>query len=715
MTPMRFGDDGQVFSTTVPEDGSIPSSAHARTEPFARRNLIAAAVLAVGYFAGVQVGLALTFVPNPVSTLWPPNAILLAALLLMPPRVWPLLIAAVFPAHVLAETLLGVPLTMSLCWFVSNVAEALLGAAIMLRYLGAAPRFDRVRDLSVFLFAGVLVAPLLSSFLDASFVALVGWRYTDYWQVWRMRLFSNSLAALTLVPLIVIWFQRGIRSLRAVDLRQYAETSGMLICISVVSVLVFQRSHSPEASAVLMYAPLPLLMWAAIRNGVSTVSLCVAIVAMVAIFGVLSGRGPFNASAPADAAMAVQTFLIIAEASLMLLAASLAELRDARSASRRQEESLTLALGAARMGTWDWDIGRDRVAWRLGQAGAMRTRLHEAPLAKVLKRVHADDRETVRRTLQHALTKAEVQEIECRFMNRDGRPEWITSRGKVISDAHGNPQRMTGVYVDTTERKLQELQMRAHREQLAYLSRVALLGELSGALAHELNQPLAAILLNAQAASDEIDKPSPDLQEIGAILKDIVADDQRAGEVIRRLRALFIKGSVQTRPVAVHECIREVLALEHSHLMALKVTAHVQLATEIPPVLADWVQLQQVLLNLIVNACDAMQDNESVDRRLKIESSLAADGGVEIRVIDSGGGLADTERIFEPFFSTKDQGIGLGLAVSRTIIAAHRGRLWASQNPVRGATFHISLPAASGAVEGGAVSIGRAGRSGSAQ
>jgi two-component system sensor kinase FixL len=122
-----------------------------------------------------------------------------------------------------------------------------------------------------------------------------------------------------------------------------------------------------------------------------------------------------------------------------------------------------------------------------------------------------------------------------------------------------------------------------------------------------------------------------------------------------------------------------------------------------------------VLLNLIVNACDAMQDNESVDRRLKIESSLAADGGVEIRVIDSGGGLADTERIFEPFFSTKDQGIGLGLAVSRTIIAAHRGRLWASQNPVRGATFHISLPAASGAVEGGAVSIGRAGRSGSAQ
>lgn len=714
MTPMRFGEDSQVFSTTVAEDASTPSGANARTEPFARRHLIAAAVLAVGYFVGVQVGLALTFVPNPVSTLWPPNAIVLAALLLTPPRAWPLLIAAVFPAHVIAETLLGVPLTMSLCWFVSNVAEALLGAAIMLWYLGAAPRFDRVRDLSIFVFAGVLIAPVLSSFLDAAFVALVGWRYTDYWQVWRMRLFSNSLATLTLVPLIVIWFKRGIGPLRAVHLWQYAETGGMLICISVVSVLVFQRSHSPEAAAVLMYAPLPLLMWAAIRRGVSTVSLCVAIVAIVAIVGVLSGRGPFSASAPADAAMAVQTFLIIAESSLMLLAASLAELRDARSESRRQEESLTLALGAARMGTWDWDIGRDRVAWQLGQAEAMRTSVHEAPLAEVLKRVHADDREAVRRLLHDALAQAQVQEIECRFMNRDGRTAWITSRGKVIRDRDGNPQRMTGVYVDTTERKLQELQMRAHREQLAYLSRVALMGELSGAIAHELNQPLAAILLNAQAASAEIDKPSPDLQEIGAILQDIVADDQRAGEVIRRLRALFIRGSVQTRPVAVNQCISEVLALEHSHLMARKVTAEVHLAAGIPPALADWVQLQQVLLNLIVNACDAMQDNESADRRLKIESCVAADGGVEIRVIDTGHGLADAEKIFEPFFSTKDQRIGLGLAVSRTIIAAHRGRLWASQNLMRGATFHIHLPTASGAVEGGAASIGRAAQGGSA-
>ncbi len=710
---MRLGEDGQVLSAT--SGGDAPgTAARAVFGPVTRRNLTAACVLAVGYFVGVQVGLALTFFPNAGSTLWPPNAILLAALLLTRPRSWPLLIAAVFPAHLIAEVLLGVPLTMSLCWFVSNVAEALLGAAITLGYLRATPRFDRVRDLSVFMFAGVLAAPLLSSFLDASFVALVGWRYTDYWQVWQTRMFSNSLASLTLVPLIVIGCQAGSRRLREATLAESVETGALLVCICLVSILAFQRSHSPEASAVLMYAPLPFLMWAAIRLGVGAVSLCVAIVAMFAIFGVLGNRGPFIASAPADAAMAVQSFLIIAESSLMLLAASLAELRDARSASRRQEESLNLALAAARMGTWDWDISRNRVSWRLGQAGAVRTRMHEAPFAGVMNRVHVGDREMVGRAINDALAKAECGEIECRFVDGNGDIRWITSRGKVISGAHGHPQRMTGVYVDTTERKSQEVQMRAHREQLAYLSRVSIMGELSGALAHELNQPLAAILLNAQAARAEVDKSSPDLREIGAILEDVIADDQRAGEVIRGLRALFIKGAVQTQPVPVNQCIREVLDLEHSHLIARRVIAEVRLTTEIPPVLANRVQLQQVLLNLILNACEAMKDNESADRRLRIESSLAAGEGVEIRIVDCGHGLNDVEAVFEPFFSTKDHGIGLGLAVSRTIITAHGGRLWASQNSDRGATFHIRLPAASVALDSSEASPRGAGEGGPA-
>lgn len=665
---------------------------------FVPRTLAVAIVIAISYYAGVHVGLAtFTFEPNAISILWPPNAILLAALLLTPPRTWWLLIAAVFPAHLIAELSLGVPLTMTLCWFLSNVAEALLGAAIMVRYLGGPPHFDRIRDVSVFLIVGVVLAPAASSFLDVAFVALVGWRYTgEYWPLWRMRLFSNALATLTLVPLIVIWVRRGIQ-LRQASLAEYAEVAALLTGVCVTATMVFQQSHAPGESAMLMYAPLPFLMWAAVRRGVSGVSLCLIIVTMLAITGVLRDRGPFTYGAPESAALAVQVFLVIAASSLMLLAASLAELAHARAVALRQKESLNLALGAAQMGTWDWDIAGDRITWRVGQEG---TATREIPgssqsIDELLDRVHADDRAMVRRALNDALEQRESGEVECRFLCGDAGVRWITGKGKVLVDARGKPQRMIGVHIDTTQRKSQEMQERAQLSQLAHLSRVSILGELSGALAHELNQPLAAILTNAQAALLGMDGPSPDLREIAEILTDIVEDDHRAAEVIRRLRTLFMRGAVQMQRVDANECIREVLALEHSDLITRNVAIDVRLARGLPAVMADRVQLQQVLLNLIVNACDAMAANETGDRRLRIVSASNGDGGVEIEISDSGPGVENPEKIFEPFFSTKDHGVGLGLAICRTIIAAHRGRLWASNNATGGATLHISMPARS--------------------
>jgi two-component system sensor kinase FixL len=691
---MRSGDEASLMSSLSAGGARAPRSRRSWQQLLTPNNVLGSFALAAAYLLGVWVGIGLTFAPNPVSTLWPPNALVLAALLLTRPRVWPLLIATVFPAHLAAEIFLGVPLDMALCWFVSNIAEALIGAALILRLLGRMPRFDRVRDLSVFLFAGVVAAPLLSSFLDSYFVYVIGWRYTGYWEVWRVRLFSNVLATLTLVPMVLIWFQTGITQLRSGKAWKKLEVAALLASICIVSFLVFQRSHAPETSAVLMYAPLPLLMWAVIRHEPNVVVLCVSIVALFAITGVLDGRGPFIASSTANAAMAVQMFLIIVESSLLLLTASLGELRHARSAARRQEESLDLALGAARMGTWEWDLASDRLSWRIGRAGRSRLRTRAVPVAHMLTRVHADDRPVVQRAIEEALAGSGDGEVECRFVNRRGASQWITSRGKLLLDQFGNPRRMIGVYLDTSERKMQELQMRTHREQLTYLSRLSLMGELSGALAHELNQPLAAILLNAQAACVQIAAPNPNLRDITEILRDIVADDQRAGEVIHRLRALFLKGVVQVRPLAVNECIREVLALERSYLLAAKVTTHVQLADNLPRVAADRVQLQQVLLNLIVNACEAMSEDEPHERRLWIESVPGSNEKVDIVIRDSGPGIDDVDAVFEPFFSTKSTGIGLGLAVSRSIIAAHGGRLRASRNQPRGATFRITLPVA---------------------
>jgi two-component system, LuxR family, sensor kinase FixL len=222
-----------------------------------------------------------------------------------------------------------------------------------------------------------------------------------------------------------------------------------------------------------------------------------------------------------------------------------------------------------------------------------------------------------------------------------------------------------------------------------------MLGELSGSMAHELNQPLTAILSNAQAAQRFLADDQPDLSELRDILADIVAQDKRAGEVIRRLRLLLKKGEVQQQPLSVNEVVLEVLRLVRSDLVNQNFTACTELAPGLPHVRGDSVQLQQVLLNLVMNACEAMVGAATDARQLTIRTDRSEDGCVRVSVVDCGPGIAPEklEQIFESFYTTKAQGMGLGLAVCRSIITAHNGKLWAANNPGRGAAFHFTLPA----------------------
>jgi signal transduction histidine kinase len=239
-----------------------------------------------------------------------------------------------------------------------------------------------------------------------------------------------------------------------------------------------------------------------------------------------------------------------------------------------------------------------------------------------------------------------------------------------------------------------ELQLQEQRRESAHLSRVAILGELSGALAHELNQPLTAILSNAQAAQRILENEPASNPEVREILTDIVAEDKRAGEVIRRLRALLKKGETQLQPLDLNDVANDALELARADCVSRRVTLQRELAPSLPEVLGDRVQLQQVLLNLIVNACDAMRDNAQ-DNKIVIATASQDDGAVQVSVSDSGHGIRDAQmdRLFEPFFTTKDQGLGLGLTICRSIAGAHGGKLWAVNNSISGATFCMSLPA----------------------
>ncbi len=249
--------------------------------------------------------------------------------------------------------------------------------------------------------------------------------------------------------------------------------------------------------------------------------------------------------------------------------------------------------------------------------------------------------------------------------------------------------------IDITERLRAEKEVTEQRAELMHLSRVSSLGQLSGSLAHELNQPLAIILSNAEAAQQMLEAESPDIPELKEILKDIISEDLRAGEVIKSLRALLKRGETLLLPVSLNDATADVLRMLRSDLIGRGVTVHTDFAEPLPQVLGDYVQLQQVLMNLISNACDALLGNERSDRRLYI-STQSFGNKVSLTVRDQGCGLPEggVEQIFQPFFTTKRQGLGIGLAICRSIIASHHGRLWAESLPGQGTLLHMELPVA---------------------
>ncbi len=221
-----------------------------------------------------------------------------------------------------------------------------------------------------------------------------------------------------------------------------------------------------------------------------------------------------------------------------------------------------------------------------------------------------------------------------------------------------------------------------------------MLGELSGSLAHELNQPLTAILSNAQAAQRFLAQSPPRIDKLAEILTDIVKSDHRAEAVIQRLRSLLRKEESQRHPLDINEVVEESIRLMRSDLLSRQVEVSTDLADALPAVSGDRNQLQQVLLNFVINGCDAM-DGQEVDRRLLVRTQMTVHGNVEVSVVDRGAGIpvANLESIFEPFVTTKASGMGLGLAICKSIVEAHGGRLWATNNADGGATLHCELPA----------------------
>ena len=308
--------------------------------------------------------------------------------------------------------------------------------------------------------------------------------------------------------------------------------------------------------------------------------------------------------------------------------------------------------------------------------------------------LHPDDLNRFVDQWQAAVASGEPMEGQARVRRSDGEYRWLLIRNVPFRDESGSIGNWYGTAIDITERRHAEEELRDAREELARASQLTTMGEFAASIAHEINQPLAAIVTQGSAGLRWLKRETPDVHEASEAFAQIVNNGQRAADVIRGLRALAKKSGLQLATFDIDETIGDVLALTHGEVQRQGVVLHIDLAVREQPVLGDRVQLQQVLLNLILNAIDAMKAVTDRGRELAISSAVTDSGSVLISVRDSGTGLdpAIAERVFEPFVTTKADGLGMGLSICRSIIVAHGGRLWASPVVPHGTVFQFTVP-----------------------
>src|SRR5438094_2083801 len=664
---------------------SAARNANAISAGFDRQLLLVGLWVFAGYYLGCRLGFALTFQPHPISVLWPPNSVLVAALLLTPTRLWWFVLVAAFPAHLAAQLQSDVPPLMIMCWFISNASEAVIGAGLLHYVIGGPMRFTNLRKVGIFCLCDVFIGLFLSAVLDAAFVVWNHWGHDGYWELIRMRLSSNAVSALIIVPLIVTWVTHGVQPLRTASRSRYLEACAVFLGLLAVSYAVLYELRS-GADLALLFLPLPFLLWVAVRFGALGASTAISIVGFLAIWSASHGHGPFSSGTAEHNALSIQIFLIVLSIPLLFLATVIeervtgeTELRESESrfrivadaapvliwmagvdqlctffnkpwleftgrsmeqelgngwaegvhsddlqncldvytaafdarqpfvmqyrlrrndgtfrwvsdqgvprydaqgrfagyigscvdvtelvnkdaALRESEERMRMAAEAVNLGIWEWDLSKDEI-WATNARRALLgwPASGKITLKHFISRLHPGDRDRIRQAIDDAIHKGQDFDSEYRLVLPDGIVRWMATRGSVRLDAHGKPAQLLGISIDITARKQAELEAKQRRDELSHLSRVALIGEMSASIAHELNQPLAGIASNASAGQRFIDRGNIDLQEIRDLLTDISADARRASEVMRQIRGMIRKEQTPRQRINLNDIVMKVV------------------------------------------------------------------------------------------------------------------------------------------------------------
>jgi two-component system sensor kinase FixL len=643
---------------------------------------------------GNEIGSVLQYPDVGAAVLFPPYAALTAALLVAPRRHWFWYILAGSIAHFTTH---WPHWTLSWVLFAdaANIARALTAAATLRWLFGGPPRLDSLGALAIFVMSAALLAPAVGATIGAANVVFHGASET-YWRPWSAWFVSNALTGLAMLPALVAAFAFVAEGRRLpIERRRIGEALLLSAALGATCAAAFLFGGPDRRHLVLMlYAPLPVLMWAALRFGSAGASLALTAVALLAIWSVDRDTAPLLALPTDDNIITIQVFVLLTTVPVLCLAVvgrarqAVAQLYRALLASMEDHVASLDARGVVLEVNDSWRRFADSTDLPLFH------RVHPGADYLATCRAAAEGGDAIAARILDGVSDM-LNRAPRRFQieyddARDGRLDSYVLSVEALERSDGGA---VVTRANVTARRRAQLEIEEQRRELSHLARVAVLGQLSGALAHELRQPLTSILSNAEAARHLLHRGSADVEELSAILRDIIAEDKRASEVIHRLRALLKRGDARLQPVDTSELIADVLELAHAELITRRVTANAVVETGLSPLLGDKVQLQQVLLNLILNGCEAMATIAVFDRRLFVTAAADRDGSVHLAVRDRGPGIepGPIDRLFEPFVTTKPEGLGLGLSIARTIVAAHGGRLWAENNPDGGATIHCLL------------------------
>ena len=585
----------------------------------------------------------------------------------------------------------------------SALTAAQIAAAcwLLLRVAAIDSRLERLRDVLLLVLIGATVIPLANVLR----LALMGEFQAGADPAARVALLQVSalgeaIGILLLVPAVLTWMPSPRPRQRAGGA---AERGFVYAAAAVVSLTVFSGRLAPTMSAeTLPYALFPLTFWAALRLGMRDTSAVLLLCGGTAIWFHAMGMGPFVMPRIAPEHSFAQfgslyLFLAVLCVTSLLAAAAQSERAGAEAQVRESEQRYRMLIERMNEGVNITDA-EARMVFVSDRFCEMTGYAREELIGRTGEMLTVPEMHQAWRQSHRQREAGQAESHALMLKRKDGQTLHVWISPKPQFDADGSYLGSLNVVLDVTDRRRAEEKARSHLEQLAHVARVASMGEMASAIAHEINQPLTAIANYANASLRLLKAGKLSAEETADTMQRLATEAERAGAVVRKMRGFVRAEEGHLRAIGVDELFADVLRLTRAEAAQYEVEVTAAASEHLPAVLADAIQIEQVLLNLVRNAMEAIDGASANERRVMLSASLASAEMVEIEVRDSGPGLstAAVEKVFEPFYTTKNEGIGIGLALSRSIVDAHGGRLWAEASSP-GAVFRLTLPIAEAA------------------